>query len=74
MNTEHGPAVVMIQTLDEVNDTRRLFAAGWVAIRNGRWTHPDMPSTAGRRRLFTTAQALTLLDASDTVNDAKANA
>jgi hypothetical protein len=47
----------------------RLIAAGWRHTPTGRWIHPDAPPLAlGRRRLFTEAEALTLL-AADTDED-----
>lgn len=54
--------------------TTRLTAAGWVSLRTGRWTHPDLPTQAGRRRPFSTEQALTLLDASEAVAAAEVTA
>ena len=41
----------------------RLINGGWERLRSGKWIHPGLPTTAGRRRPFTTEQALTLLDA-----------
>ena len=54
----------------------KLLAAGWRIIRvhadgSARWTHADMPSINGRRRLFNTEQALTLLDASNAAQEAE---
>lgn len=44
-------------------DQARLVAAGWGQSSSGRWWHPDLPVVDRRRRLFTTADALSLLDA-----------
>lgn len=42
----------------------RLIAAGWKRTPSGRWLHADAPPLErGRRRLFTEAEALTLLNA-----------
>lgn len=41
----------------------RLVAAGWKQALSGRWFHDDIPAIDRRRRLFTTADALALLDA-----------
>lgn len=40
-----------------------LVAAGWHQSLSGRWWHPDLPTIANRRRMFSTADALALLDA-----------
>jgi hypothetical protein len=40
-----------------------LVTHGWQQSLSGRWWHPSMPTQNGRRRLFTTADALALLDA-----------
>lgn len=45
------------------DDDLRLIAAGWKQLRSGKWTHPHMPPLQGRVRPFSTAYALTILDA-----------
>ena len=40
-----------------------LVAAGWKRTASGRWWHPSFPGVNGRRRLFTTEAAASLLDA-----------
>lgn len=45
----------------------RLVSAGWKQTVSGRYVHPNLaPVGAGRRRPFTEAEALTLLDSTDT--------
>ena len=52
-------------------DQARLVAAGWQTTLSGRWHHADIPCMYGRKRLFTTNDALALLDASDAVSSEK---
>lgn len=43
-----------------------LIANGWRRLRSGRWTHHALSSPgAGRRRPFTTDQAITIQKAAD---------
>lgn len=49
-----------------------LILAGWHQSSTGRWYHDAFPGTHGRRRLFTTPDALALLDA-DPMRTALAN-
>lgn len=46
-----------------MTDQARLVDAGWKQALSGRWFHDNVPAVAGRRRLFTTGDALALLDA-----------
>lgn len=50
-----------------------LIAAGWNKFRNNpnqdKWWHANLPTLNGRRRPFSTDQALTLLDAVTPAND-----
>jgi hypothetical protein len=55
-------------------DQARLIAAGWQQTRSNRWWHESIPGAAGRRRLFTLADALGLLDASEAVYSAEEEA
>ena len=40
----------------------RLVAAGWKQRVSGRWWHPDLPLLNDRRRMYTVADALALVD------------
>jgi negative regulator of replication initiation len=55
-----------------VTDTElALIEAGWRSTRSGRWYHEAMPTEHGRRRLYTTHDAATLLQASRDIADAE---
>lgn len=43
-------------------DRDRLLQNGWIEVRGNRWTHPELPALAGRRRIFHQAAALARLD------------
>jgi hypothetical protein len=57
-----------------MTDQARLVAAGWRHTQSNRWHHAAFPGTLGRVRLFSLADALGLLEASDVVGCAEEGA
>lgn len=47
-------------------DAARLITAGWTQTRSNRWTHPALPASPNRLKLFTLEAALALVNADPT--------
>lgn len=49
--------------IDDQYNEQVLRIHGWRRTQTGRWTHPELPLSAGRSRAFSIGEALSLLDA-----------